>query len=445
MKKSKIVAVIIMLLAVCALACACRGASAYEIAVKNGFNGTEAQWLESLKGANGLNGKDGADYKGAYDAYDLYLSAVENGEFSGTFSDFITQYFAESETGASVNIARSLYSSCRILCVTPTASGSVATSAGSGVVYSVDKETGDAYIITNFHVVYSASATTENRIVGSITAYLYGSEMRDDAISCTFVGGSANYDIALLKVSGSSKIKESSAQKVTFGDSEDLTVGETVYAIGNAEGEGISVTKGVLGVDSETITLSSEAVTGGKFNIRVFRYDAAVSPGNSGGGVFDASGKLIGLCNSKTTADKSEGMGYAIPSNVIERVVDKIVKQCDGKDNEKIFKPMLGVTVESTSAKGVYNAEKARIDIVSDVFISSVNKDSPVGDVVKVGDRIVSYTFGGKKKTVTRHFQLVDELLGAYVGDKITLELERNSEIVNVPITITEEMMTMIV
>lgn len=447
-KYLKLPIILILIIALSALLCSCRGASAYEIAVRNGFTGTEKEWLNSLKGengANGLNGKDGEDYKGAYDAYDLYLAAKENDGFDGTFADFIKAYLSDTNAGSYEAISKSILSSCKIAAMYYTTSGTVGTSYGSGVFYSVDKESGDAYIITNYHIVYKAKSTAENHIATTIVAFLYGNELSSGAIECTYVGGTATYDLALLKVENSAVIKESEARAVTFGDSDDLTLGESVYAIGNAEGEGISVTKGILSVDSEYITLPNEAFESGEFDIRVFRYDAAISPGNSGGGIFNATGKLIGICNSKTVDTKSDGMGYAIPAGVIERVVDKLKNQCDGKENENLYKPMFGVVVSSTTSKGVYNAEKSRVEIICDVFISDINENSPVKDLFKVDDKIVSVRKGDTEKIINRHYEVVDFILGLYVGDVAEFAIDREGVRLTISVYITEAMMTLIV
>ena len=444
MRKTKIFLLLIFLTLACFLVSACRGASAYEIAVKNGFTGTEAEWVRSLKGIDGVNGKDGKDgedYKGAYDAYDLYLTAKEKGEFSGTFAEFITEYFSGSEISDNANLSSCLLSSCRIIALgsaTSTDGGS-----GSGVIYELDKENGNAYVITNFHVVYSSKFTTQNKIASYIIAYLYGGEFPGKEIECTYVGGSAKYDLALLKIENSAVIRDSNALACDFGDSDDLTLGQAIYAVGNAQGEGISVTKGIVSVDSQTITLNSEKL-GEDYQIRVFRYDAAVSPGNSGGGIFDTNGKLIGICNSKTVASKSEGMSYAIPANVIKSVVDKLKNQCDGKDNENLYKAMFGITVTPKSSKGVYNQEKARVDIVEEVYVSSVNEDSPVKDKLKVDDKLLYYVIGGEKKQIYRNYNLIDALLSLYVGDQITVGIERGGVELEITFTITAEMMTKI-
>ena len=443
MKKSIKFCIFALLVALSlALAAGCvRGASAYEIAVRNGFVGTEKEWLATLKGANGLNGKDGEDYK-AYDVRAIYDAAIESGEFEGTFSEFVAEYFSENPRGTSETIAKGLYSSCMI--EARTSVGSQTGSAGSGVIYYVDKERGDALIITNFHVVYEAEATTANHISPEIYTYLYGNKLSSGMIPCKYLGGTTQYDLALLKVENSDIIRNSEiVSAFDFGDSDDLTLGETVYAIGNAEGDGISVTKGIIGVDSEEIQLWSDKLNR-SFKMRVFRFDAAISPGNSGGGIFNAKGELLGICNAKTSDTKSDGMGYAIPANVIKSVVEKLYKDCDGETRFDLYKPMIGITIAESVSHAEYNAEKARVDIIADVYIGGVLESCLYKDRLRENDQIKFYSInGGEKIAVRRYYSTVDAVLGLGVGDTVTLYIVRGGTELEVPITITEQMMTL--
>ena len=435
MKKSlKLIAVIIALSIVAVFACACRGASAYEIAVKNGFSGTEAEWVESLKGADGKN------YDGT--AYDLYQEAVEHGGYEGTFTEFIAQYFAKSDAAETDVIARTLFSAVSIrTAVASSAFGtSVKTYMGSGVVYSIDKTLGNAYIITNYHVVHNVVASTYD---SHIYAFFYGNEYQNGAMECEYVGGSTLYDLALLKVTGSDVVKNSNARAATFGDSEDLSPGQTVYAVGNDDGDGISVTKGILSVDSEEITLQSEKL-GTTFKIREFRHDAATALGISGGGIYDAQGKLIGIANAKTVEEETEGMSYGIPGTVTERVLKKIMHYCDGKTATEIKKPMLGITVSANESKGVYNAEKARAEIVEEVTVAEISSSASnaVRAALNVGDVILSLSSSDSERTVTRVYQVPDFVLSLFPGDVLSIKVLRGGEEKTVRITITESMMT---
>lgn len=154
--------------------------------------------------SNGSNGKDGNDY----DINAIYNSAVKAG-YNGTFLNFLNDYLDYDEDLLAKNINKSLLSVVSVYSqftklqayiqggriVTREVSYS---SAGSGVIYSLDKENGDAYIITNYHVVYDVDSLQTNGISENISIYLYGYEDDDNAITATFYGGAMNYDIAVL-------------------------------------------------------------------------------------------------------------------------------------------------------------------------------------------------------------------------------------------------------
>ncbi|MGN1097026.1 MAG: hypothetical protein ACI4QU_04225, partial [Christensenellales bacterium] len=219
------------------------GLSAYEIAVKNGFTGTETEWLESLKGTdgkdgkdgiNGINGADGSDGVNAISSLsEIYDQAVAAG-YSGTYLEFLSEYFAEqnavSVEAAANKAMRSAVSIYATFEYTTNVMGSTVTktgtSSGAGIIYKLNKTNGDAIILTNYHVVYYSTATTENHISDDIAVYLYGSEISDYKIEATYIGGSLNYDIAVLKVEGSEVLKASDAESVTIA-ADEANVGTT--------------------------------------------------------------------------------------------------------------------------------------------------------------------------------------------------------------------------
>ena len=141
--------------------------SAYEIAVKNGFNGTEKQWLESLHGADGADGRDGEAGKDGENATaltieDIYQSAVKNG-YDKDFLTFVKEYLEGNVEEYNVQSAvnKALLSAVDVIACFDVLNGSVIENgyaAGSGVIYDLDKENGNALILTNFHVIYTASA-----------------------------------------------------------------------------------------------------------------------------------------------------------------------------------------------------------------------------------------------------------------------------------------------
>lgn len=318
---------------------------------------------------------------------------------------------------------------------------SSSTSAGSGVIYQLDKEKGDAYLITNYHVVYNSSASTQNKISDDISVYLYGMEYEQYAIPATYVGGSMNYDIALLKISGSEILKASNARAVTVADYGALSVGQSAVAIGNPEAQGISVTRGIVSVDSESLPMT--ALDGSsQITYRAIRVDTAVNSGNSGGGLFNLEGELIGIVNAKIIDDGIEGIAYAIPVSIAIGVAQNII---DHSTNEAytdgVWKYLLGVGVVSISARTELTEEGAVV-IREDVMVDTVTEGSLTDGVLQTGDVIKSLAIRGVTYEATRSFVIVDAMLNARVGDTVSVTVERDGETLTENFTITEDDVT---
>ena len=316
-----------------------------------------------------------------------------------------------------------------------------ATSSGSGVIYKLDKNTGTAYVITNYHVVYDAYCNTKNKISDDITLYLYGQEATKYAIKATYVGGSLYYDIAVLHVDGSEMLKNSDACAVEIADSDKVRVGENAIAIGNAKGLGISASSGVVSIDSEYLTMTA---ADGKTEVsfRVMRVDTAVNSGNSGGGLYDGTGKLIGIVNAKIVDDGVENIGYAIPSNVAVSIADNILDYCFGTELERVQRALLGITVTSTDSKAVYDAESGYLGIKETVAVYEVSSGLLASDALMAEDVLVSATTGGKTVQITRQYHIIDMMLDVRAGDTVELTVLRGGEEKTVSFKITEGCLT---
>ena len=323
-----------------------------------------------------------------------------------------------------------------------TGSTTTASSAGAGVIYKIDKTTGDAYVITNYHVVYDAYAKTTNHISDDINIYLYGMESADYAIPATYVGGSMHYDLAILKVSGSSVLMESSAMAVSFADSNKIAVLETAIAIGNPERKGISATVGHINVDSEYITLNmSDSYTSTTVQLRVMRIDAAVNSGNSGGGLFNSKGELIGIVNAKLSSDSVDSIGYAIPSNVVLAVANNVIDYCEGTDKECVYRCILGINVTAVKQSAEYDKETGKIIKKESVAVSDITESSAVREILEIGDIINSITIDGEKHEVFRIYHVIDVMLNARVGDRVVFNITHGGETKDVSIEITSSML----
>ncbi len=309
-------------------------------------------------------------------------------------------------------------------------------SSGAGVIFKVAN--GKAFIITNYHVVYDSNCNTANKISNKIQVLLYGAEYSDYVIDAEYVGGSANYDIAVIAID-SSKLN-GACGPCEIADSNAVCVGDTAIAIGNPEGEGISATSGIISVDSEEISVD---ILNNKspFDLRVMRIDTAVNHGNSGGGLFDKNGRLIGIVNAKTSDDSVEGIGYAIPSNIAYAVANNIIDNCYGTENEAVKRPMLGITITINGSKAVTNSE-GRVVIEEEVYVVEVASGSISYGKFKVNDILKSVKLGDKELKVTRQFHVIDFMLNARVGDTVYTTVERDGEEITIETVITAECLT---
>lgn len=167
--------------------------------------------------------------------------------------------------------------------------------AGSGVIISKD-----GYIATNNHVIDGANKISVRLKDG--TEY-----------KAILVGRDSETDVAVLKIDAKG------LTSVAFGDSGKLTVGELAVAIGNPLGKlGGTATAGIISALDRQITIDGKDMT-------LLQTDASINPGNSGGGLFNQNGELIGIVVAKSTGSDVEGLGFAIPINTAETVINEIL------------------------------------------------------------------------------------------------------------------------
>lgn len=245
---------------------------------------------------------------------------------------------------------------------------------GSGFVYDTDDKYG--YILTNHHVIntedilitYSDSSTTEAEVVGS------------DEYS----------DIAVLKVS-----KDTILGVATMGNSKDVKVGDTVFAIGSPMGKEFknTVTKGILSGKDRLISVSVSNYDA-DYILNVMQTDAAINPGNSGGPLCNINGEVIGINNLKIVKDTVEGLGFSIP-------IEDVLKYAESLRTDGVIKrPYLGVSMLNVTS--IYQLKYTGIrldeDITEGVVVVDVESKSPAdeaglvkGDVIiKIGEFEVS-------------------------------------------------------
>lgn len=391
------------------------------------------------------HGEDGEDF----DAEQLFEYGVQKGYYTDDldgYKQFLTD-LSQKSTSQTVNakIGKALQSTVSIYTQFPVIySSEVDTFCGGGVIYKMENEY--SYILTNYHVVYYSSSATEDKLPSKIYLYQYGANMTisgdeenlvfgGDFVEAVYVGGSSIYDLAVLKAKTSDLLKvNSSAQPVEIAES--YTVGQTVYAIGNPEGEGMSVSKGIISVESEEISMNS--LTGGnqKQSFRVMRLDVAINGGNSGGGLFNENGQLVGIVNAKMTLSSSgsviDGISYAIPFENLTKVVQNILHYSQNGLNS-VYKITLGIQTQIYSSKQVYNPASGEIKIEEQIMLASTPKYGSIAysfgttedERLKEGDIITHITINDVSYKLTRSYQLREYLLTVYEGDKISLTFMR--------------------
>ena len=271
------------------------------------------------------------------------------------------------------------------------------TAAGSGIIISED-----GYILTNNHVISGAD---------KITVYVNSGE--DDAeeqtYEATLVGSSENNDIAVLKIDAKG------LNAATFGDSDQLEVGELAVAIGNPMGKVHgSVTAGIISAVEQELTIDD-------VTINAIQTDAAINPGNSGGALFDSYGNVIGVVYAKSSSVNIEGIGYAIPVNNIKELVEQMINDPDSvKDQTKGSQIMLGITIQN-----ITEDMSKQYSMPVGVYITDVSTMSAAERAgLQKGDIIVGFA-GEDVKTA-------DELNALKAkqtpGDTVAVKIDRNGK-----------------
>lgn len=274
------------------------------------------------------------------------------------------------------------------------------SSEGSGVIYK--KTDGSAFIVTNNHVITGAA---------KIQVMLHSGKK----VTATLVGKDAMTDLAVLKIDGTDVT--TTAQ---FGDSSKITVGENVLAIGSPLGSeyASSVTQGIISAKKRLVEATSE--NGQNYGgSTVIQTDAAINPGNSGGPLINFAGQVIGINSMKLSTSSSgtsvEGMGFAIPSDQVVDIVNKLVK--DGK----VTRPAIGISLINLSevtASEQKSTLKIPDSVTGGVVVMSLTNNGPAD---KAGLKKYDVIVGINGKKVSSQADLREELYKHSLGDTITL------------------------
>ena len=278
----------------------------------------------------------------------------------------------------------------------------VESGAGSGVIMSED-----GYIITNNHVVSGASNVTVTLQDGSTHA-------------ATVVGADSQSDIAVVKIDATG------LTPATVGDSDNLKVGQSVMAVGNPLGElGGTVTGGMISALNRSVTIQGSSSVN---TMSLIQMDASVSPGNSGGGLFNMNGELIGIVNAKSSSSDAEGLGFAIPINDAIKVAQELLE-----NGYVTGRPYLGITY-----LGVEDAQTAAQLGVNayGVYVVEVVKGGPAERAgLQSGDRIVS--IDGTE--IASKDDLGTLMQKHAAGDTLNITIARNGQMQTVSVTLGEK------
>jgi len=285
--------------------------------------------------------------------------------------------------------------------------GRVEPGAGSGFIFGEDEEF--VFIATNNHVVYDAT---------SITVSLDDNEN----VPARFIQGDRQADLAVLSVRKADLEEKGVPFTIaTFGDSDAMRMGDMVVAIGNAMGEGQTVTMGIISALNLNIEVN-DPMRRTRLNLDVLQTDAAVNRGNSGGPLVNRNGEVIGIVTAKLLGDDIEGMGYALPSNNVYTTLMWIM-------NHAANQPFIGIVHQSLNED-----QAARFNLPSSGFlITEVIRDSPAVEAgIQPWDFLV--TFDGRR--VSTADELRAAMLNRRPGDDVVLGIIRGGEHIYVPLTL---------
>lgn len=273
--------------------------------------------------------------------------------------------------------------------------------AGSGIIIGQTEDT--IYIATNNHVVTNANQLTVSFI-------------DDQSVTAEIKGTDASTDLAVLTVAVSDIPKDTLRQiKVaTLGDSDDIRVGESVVAIGNALGYGQSVTTGVISALNREVTVQDE-MTGASVTNDLVQTNAAINPGNSGGALLNMKGEVIGINSVKYSDEDVEGMGFAIPISQAEPIINDLINREVVDEADTAYLGIAGQDVTSQISKAYGMPEG--------VYVTQVKERTAAAEAgIQKGDIITE--FDGKK--VSSMEGLRDNLQYYAAGTTVDVVIQKN-------------------
>ena len=277
----------------------------------------------------------------------------------------------------------------------------VESGAGSGVIIS-----SDGYILTCAHVVDGASTITVT--------------IGDKDYTATLVGEDTTSDIAVIKIDADG------LTPATVGNSDSLKVGQSVMAVGNPLGElGGTVTGGMISALNRSVTIQGSSSVN---TMSLIQMDASVSPGNSGGGLFNMNGELVGIVNAKSSSSDAEGLGFAIPINDAIKVAQELLE-----NGYVTGRPYLGITYLAVT--DAQTASQLGVNAYG-VYVVEVVKGGPAEKAgLQAGDRIVSVD----GTEIASKDDLGTLMRKHAAGDTLSITIAREGQMQTVNVTLGEK------
>ncbi|MBW7844207.1 MAG: trypsin-like peptidase domain-containing protein [Bacteroidia bacterium] len=267
------------------------------------------------------------------------------------------------------------------------------TSSGSGVIISTD-----GYIVTNLHVVKDADVI---EVITNNNKHSYKAKV---------IGTDGSTDLALLKIEGTK------LPNMTFGNSDDVKIGQWVLAVGNPFNLTSTVTAGIVSAKGRNIN-----VVNNRFPIESFiQTDAAINPGNSGGALVNTNGELIGINTAiASNTGAYNGYGFAIPSNLVQKIVRDLIEYGE------VQRGFTGLDVKDIDAS---IADKLNINDNLGVYVQYILPNGPGEDAgIKTGDVIIKVN----EKAIESK-SIFDEQISYFrPGDKVKISLLRNGKTID--------------
>ena len=277
----------------------------------------------------------------------------------------------------------------------------VESGAGSGVIIS-----SDGYILTCAHVVDGASSITVT--------------IGDKDYTATLVGEDTTSDIAVIKIDADG------LTPATVGNSDGLKVGQSVMAVGNPLGElGGTVTGGMISALNRSVTIQGSSSVN---TMSLIQMDASVSPGNSGGGLFNMNGELVGIVNAKSSSSDAEGLGFAIPINDAIKVAQELLE-----NGYVTGRPYLGITY--LAVEDAQTAAQLGVNAYG-VYVVEVVKGGPAEKAgLQAGDRIVSVD----GTEIASKDDLGTLMQKHAAGDTLSITIARDGQMQTINVTLGEK------